>query len=166
MRATTQMQPIQNSGSKAFMVRRLSVIRTAGQSRTAEASEELGVASAAEFARDEDGERDKRRARERRKNTQRRQRTAHPQRDLGIHGDERSGIDITPIEMASHIEVVKLVTEVAVMPDAGEEVQQELDGTEANQNANCERRKRRTAALLSQVIEAGLTSTSDIHKLE
>jgi hypothetical protein len=29
------MQPIQKSGSKAFMVRRLSVIRTAGQSRIA-----------------------------------------------------------------------------------------------------------------------------------
>jgi hypothetical protein len=52
------------------------------------------------------------------------------------------------------------------MPGAGEEVQQELGGTEANQNANGDRRKHWTAALLPQVIESGLTSTSDIHKLE
>jgi hypothetical protein len=106
------------------------------------------------------------RAGERGKDTQRRQRTAHPQRDLGVQGDERSGIDITPIEMAGHIQIVELVAEVAVMPGAGEEVQQELGGTEANQNANRDWRKHRTAALLSQVIEGGLTSTSYIHKLE
>jgi hypothetical protein len=66
--------------------------------------------------------------------------------------------------MASHVEVVKLVAKVAVMPDAGEDVQQQLDRAEANQNANCERRKRKIAALLEEVIGARLSSVSDIHK--
>jgi hypothetical protein len=51
--------------------------------------------------------------------------------------------------MAGHVEVIKLVAKVAVVPDAGEDVQQQLGRTEANQNANCERRKRWTAALLA-----------------
>ncbi len=118
-----------------------------GAEQNGDSSEKLGIPSTAEFTRDKDGERDKCRAGERGKNTQRRQRTAHPQCDLGVYGDERSGIDITPIEMAGHIQVVKLVTEVAVMADASEEVQQEFGRTEGNQNANCERRKRRTTAL-------------------
>jgi hypothetical protein len=107
----------------------------------------LGIPSTAEFTRDEDRERDKCRAGERGKDTQRRQRTADPQCDLGIHSDERSGIDVTPIEMAGHVQVIKLVAEVAVTPDTREDVKQQLGRTKENQNANCERRKRRTPAL-------------------
>jgi hypothetical protein len=50
--------------------------------------------------------------------------------------------------MASHVEVIKLVAKVAVVADAGEEVQQELGCTEADQNADCERRKRLIAAFI------------------
>jgi hypothetical protein len=44
--------------------------------------------------------------------------------------------------MAGHIEVVKLVSEIAVVADAGEEVQEELGGAEGEQDAEGERRKR------------------------
>jgi hypothetical protein len=49
--------------------------------------------------------------------------------------------------MAGHVQVIKLVAEVTLIADASEEVQQELGRTDGNQNANCERRKRRTTAL-------------------
>ena len=133
------------------MVRRLSSTSTAGQSRVAQARQELGVAISAQFTRDENGERDERRARQRRHNAQRRQRAAHPQRDLGVHRDQRGGIHVAPIQMAGHIEVIKLVAEISVVLDAGEDVQQEFGGTQGNQKASGERWKRRTRAFLMPI---------------
>src|SRR5208282_2901122 len=132
----------------------------------AEARKKLSVTSAAKFTRNEHGERHQGRARKRGKDPQRRQRPAHPQRDLGVHGDQRRGIHVTPIEMAGHVEVIKLVTKVAVVTDAGEDVQQQLGCTQANQNANRKRRKRRNDAFLAEVIGAGLRRVSNIHKIE
>ena len=50
--------------------------------------------------------------------------------------------------MPRHIEVIKLVAEVAVVADAGEDVQQQFGGAEADQDANSQRRKRRNTAFL------------------
>ncbi len=88
-------------------------------------------------------------------------RSAHQQRDLRINGDERSGVDIAPIEMAGHVQVIKLVAKITVVPDAGEDVQQQLGGAESNQNARCKRRKRRNPR--SIVIGARQGSAGDSH---
>ena len=108
----------------------------------AEAGEELRITIAAEFASDQDGERDQRGAGQRGQNSQRRQRTAHQQRNLRVDGDQRRGIDITPVEMPGHVEIVELVAKVAVMADAGEQVQQQLGGAERDQNADVKPRER------------------------
>ena len=44
--------------------------------------------------------------------------------------------------MAGHIEVVKLVSEIAVVADAGEEVQKKFGGAERDQDADGEARQR------------------------
>src|SRR5208283_650544 len=71
------------------------------------------------------------------------------------------GIHVAPIEMARHVEVIKLVPEVPVVPDTGEDMQQELGRAQANQNSNCERRKRRY--LHSLAIGVRLRRASDSH---
>src|ERR1019366_10627820 len=134
-----------------------------GAEQNGGSGEKLGIPPAAEFTRDEDGERDKCRAGERGKDAQRPERSAHEHRDFRVNGNQRGGIDVAPVEVAGHVEVIKLIAEVAVVPDTGEEVQQQLGCTEANQNANCERRKRRSAALLAWLIGEGLSSASDSH---
>ena len=48
------------------------------------------------------------------------------ERQLGLERYDGPLIDVTPGEMATADEVVKLVAEVAVALDAGEDVQQEL----------------------------------------
>ena len=60
------------------------------------------------------------------------------QRDLCVDGDQRGGIDVAPVEVAGHVEVIKLVAKVAVVADAGEEVQQQLGGAERDQDADGE----------------------------
>ena len=106
----------------------------AGAHQDRQTGEELGVASAAELARNQHGERHQGRARQRRNDAQRRQRASQQQRNLGVNGDQRGGVYVAPIEMARHVEVVEFVAEVAVMPNAGENMQQELGRTEADHN--------------------------------
>ena len=82
----TQMHPIQKSGSKAFMVRRLSMDRTAGQSRMVRparnwayrrppSSRAMTMESAMSAAPARAGR------------SAAPQRSAHQQRDLGVHGN-------------------------------------------------------------------------------
>src|SRR5208282_5554702 len=52
------------------------------------------------------------------------------------------GLDIAPVEVASHVQVIKLVAKVAVMSDAGEEVQKKFGGAERDQDADGEARQR------------------------
>ena len=113
-----------------------------GAEQNGGSGEKLGIASAAEFTRDEHGERDERGAGERGKDAQRPERSAHQQRDFRVNGDQRGGIDVAPVEMAGHVEVIKFVAKVAVVADAGEEVQQQFGSAERGHDADGEARQR------------------------
>jgi hypothetical protein len=58
--------------------------------------------------------------------------------------------------MAGHVQVIKLVAEVAVVPDAGEKVKEELGRAEADQRSSREPRKRFACA-----VETGLSGIAD-----
>ena len=49
-----------------------------------------------------------------------------PEREPRVHGDQRRVVHVAPVEVATAVEEVELVAEVAVAADAGEEVQHQL----------------------------------------
>src|SRR5208282_5418059 len=63
--------------------------------------------------------------------------------------------------MARHVEVIKLVAKITVVPDAGKDMQQQFGRAKTNQNAHGERWKRRNPRSL--VIGARRNSASDSH---
>jgi hypothetical protein len=58
--------------------------------------------------------------------------------------------------MAGHVQVIKLVAEVAVVPDAGEKVKEELGRAEADQRSSREPRK-----CFACTVETGLSGIAD-----
>ena len=57
-------------------------------------------------------------------------------RDLRVDGNQRSAIYVAPIEMTREIKVVELVAKISVVPDAGEQVQEEFAGAQRDHNSD------------------------------
>ena len=126
IRMTRYAQPIQNSGSKAFIERKWSSARTPGASTKHNAARPWAKPLTAQFAGDHARKHYGARAGQGGGKPDGRQRIAeHRPRDPCDCRDQRWLIDIAPVEMPGAREVVKFIDEVAIAP-SGIQVQREF----------------------------------------
>ena len=120
MRSTsTSAHPVQNSGSKTFMVTRCALARTEGESAVASAVKPHRETAAAERSREKDAQATS--AAPARMDTSRTRRASRRQRHLHARdqGDERGLVDVAPGEPVAAGDEVQLVAEEAVAASEG-----------------------------------------------
>src|SRR5262249_5397397 len=106
----------------------------------AQPRERLSEAPSAELAPEGNGQDEPRGSDGGGNRAQHHERSAEEKREFRVEADERRAIDISPVKMASEIEGIQLVAEVAVSVGGGQ-MHEELDRDEKDERTNGQRRQ-------------------------